>query len=54
MEMFFGGWSMLVFIFLYVPIVLLVGYSFNKLAAEHSLGRLHAQVVSDSSGRMRR
>ena len=30
MEMFFGGWSVLVFIFLYLPIVLLVGYSFNS------------------------
>ena len=30
MDMFFGGWSVLVFIFLYVPIVLLVGYSFNN------------------------
>ena len=30
MEMFLGGWSILVFIFLYLPIVLLVGYSFNS------------------------
>lgn len=30
MDMFFGGWSILVFIFLYLPIVLLVGYSFNN------------------------
>ena len=30
MDMFFSGWSVLVFIFLYLPIVLLVGYSFNS------------------------
>ena len=30
MDLFFGGWSILVFIFLYVPIFLLVGYSFNN------------------------
>ena len=26
---FLGGWTLLVFIFLYVPIAVLVGYSFN-------------------------
>jgi spermidine/putrescine transport system permease protein len=30
MDMFFSGWSVVVFIFLYVPILLLVGYSFNN------------------------
>ncbi len=29
-DLFFGGWSILVFIFLYVPIILLVVYSFNN------------------------
>ena len=51
MNLFFGGWTALVFAFLYIPIVLLVVFSFNdsdyNLAWEGFTTRWYAKMAAD-------
>lgn len=51
MNLFFGGWTALVFAFLYVPIILLVVFSFNdsdyNLAWEGFTTRWYARMAGD-------
>ena len=51
MNLFFGGWTALVFAFLYIPIILLVVFSFNdsdyNLAWEGFTTRWYAKMAND-------